>query len=109
MISKRKLLYFLLFLNSILAFANTSVSFLSDSWVLVKPIRILFINQTIILSENNLFQFLNIPSYKHNNQDCIPLNGMIKFGLFKGVWFLNYGYGCRIRSGIFKITLIKII
>ena len=108
MISKRKIFYFLIFLNSILAFINTTVSLLSDSWVLVKPIRILYINQTIILSENNLFQFLNIPSYNHNNQDCIPLNGMIKFGLFKGVWFLNYGYGCRKRSGKYNLSILPI-
>lgn len=96
-ISKRKILCFLILFNSILAFTNTTLSLFSDSWVLVKPIRILFINETIVVSENNLFQFLNIPIplYQPNRKDCIPLNGVIKFGLFKGSWYLNYGYGCR--------------
>ena len=29
--------------------------------------------------------------------DCKRYNGKIKFGLFKGVWLLNYAYGCKNR------------
>ena len=90
MLKKRNILYFIIFLNSFLAFINTSICLLSDSWVLVKPLRILFVNQTQILSEKSLFQ--------DTNSKCAPLNGIIEFGLFKGTWLLNYGYGCRKHS-----------
>jgi hypothetical protein len=86
-----------MFLNSLLAFINTTICLLSDSWVLVKPIRILFINESIVLSENSFFNYLNIPPSLHKTKsfNCKPLNGIIEFGLFKGFWLLNYAFGCR--------------
>lgn len=29
--------------------------------------------------------------------DCKRYNGKIRFGLFKGIWVLNYAYGCKNR------------
>ena len=30
-------------------------------------------------------------------KDCKRYSGKIRFGLFKGVWLLNYAYGCKNR------------
>ena len=34
----------------------------------------------------------------HAKKDCKRHMGKIRFGLFRGVWLLNYGYGCKNRA-----------
>ena len=38
-----------------------------------------------------------LPIDLHAKKDCKRYSGKIRFGLFKGVWLLNYAYGCKNR------------
>jgi hypothetical protein len=38
-----------------------------------------------------------LPLDLYANKDCKRYNGKIRFGLFKGIWLLNYAYGCKNR------------
>jgi hypothetical protein len=38
-----------------------------------------------------------LPSDLYARKDCVRYNGKIKLGLFKGVWLLNYAFGCKNR------------
>ncbi len=37
------------------------------------------------------------PSELFAKKDCVRYNGKIKLGLFKGIWLLNYAFGCKNR------------
>lgn len=111
---KQKLLYLIIFINSILIFSSTFYCMISDNWVLVKPKRIVFINATTVLNEDE-FYFMDLKStyldkkFKfYESINCKPLNGNIKFGLFKGSWFLNYAFGCRQKNSFESSKRIKI-
>ena len=38
-----------------------------------------------------------LPIDLHAKNDCKRYSGKIRFGLFKGVWLLNYAFGCKNR------------
>jgi hypothetical protein len=38
-----------------------------------------------------------LPFDLHAKKDCKRYSGKIRFGLFRGVWLLNYAYGCKNR------------
>lgn len=38
-----------------------------------------------------------LPIDLNAKSDCKRYNGKIRFGLFKGIWVLNYAYGCKNR------------
>ncbi len=39
-----------------------------------------------------------MPIDLHAKKNCKRYNGKIQFGLFRGIWLLNYGYGCKNRA-----------
>ena len=123
MINAHKLqpcLFFLVFLNCCLILCLTSVSLSTSHWVVVRPYRkfppssttkkAAHSESTPIIStfdsDELYYAALSnaleedealLPFDLHALKDCKRYTGKIRFGLFKGVWLLNYAYGCKNR------------
>ena len=48
-----------------------------------------------------------LPFELNTKNGCKRYSGKIRFGLFKGVWLLNYAYGCKNRVN--KVSMIEIL
>lgn len=123
----QQILFLVIFVNCCLVLLITSISLGTENWIIAKPIRqisdsnldsswkislpaiknsSLYKNISFELSRaieetNDYFgsdedSELYLPIDLAKN-DCKRYNGKIKFGLFKGVWLLNYAYGCKNR------------
>ena len=127
MVNRKKLqqlLFLTIFVNCCLVLLITSISVSTDYWVIAKPIRHLPPDENWKLSLpviKNSSLYKNITSelskvieetsdYFESDEDsklylpidlakkdCKRYSGKIRFGLFKGVWLLNYAYGCKNR------------
>lgn len=97
---------------------TTIISMTTEYWVIVKPYRNFLttdpksLKQQIIQTFNTSLQnstlnddFSFIDENIEEEQiidliskiDCKRFQGFIRFGLFKGTWLLNYGFGCKYR------------
>lgn len=124
------------FLICCVVFLITIISLTTEYWVIVRPYRqiqtpdVQSIKDQIIqtlnssfqnLTINEIFDFSLIDDNSEDEQiidliskiDCKRFQGFIKFGLFKGTWLLNYGFGCKYRlsrnSSKFLRLLLKLI
>lgn len=125
MVNRKKLqqvLFLLMFFNCIVVIFITSVAMYMDYWVIARPYRQISTiivegtskhhdaNNTNSSASNQTVDFVEdieidlfdeeedlLPIDLYANKDCKRYNGKIRFGLFKGVWLLNYAYGCKNR------------
>ena len=140
MINRKKLqqvLFTIIFFNCCLTLLTTIISLSTDYWVVARPVRQLpsdsqwkislpilknssFYNNIsseltkAIEETNDYFDSEESESYLPIDlakKDCKRYSGKIRFGLFKGVWVLNYAYGCknRITRVSSKLTLIYVV
>lgn len=113
-------IFLISFLICCVVFLITIISLTTENWVIVRPYRQIrtpdaqSIKNQIIQTFNSSLQNLTmneIPDFSFVDDsiedeqiidliskiDCKRFHGFIKFGLFKGTWLLNYGFGCKYR------------
>lgn len=91
------------------ATAGSSSSLSNGTWNETTTNLIDLIGDIDIDEEHDEEDLLPIDLYA--SKDCKRYNGKIRFGLFKGIWLLNYAYGCknRINRVSSRLLIINII
>ncbi len=95
---KRVFTFFTFFVcTACLAFLTASLA--THKWIIAKPVRIAFLNNTI---HNN-------HTISEDDDDSGKFRGEIYFGLFQGTKVLNYGFGDRTTGIWSKFSLYSLI
>lgn len=115
-----KAIFVLIFINHCIILSITSISISTSHWVVVNPYRGLPSEMTPQKSNDSNSTWLSsfdLTNDRYENydfyyvmnedkllpfdldglRDCRRYTGKIRFGLFRGVWLLNYAYGCKNR------------
>ena len=114
-------IFFLIFINYCVILFISSISISTNHWVVVNPYRgktLSTVSQrNKLLNSSTQFNLLDFKNESIENydfyyvmnedkllpfdldelRDCKRYTGKIRFGLFRGVWLLNYAYGCKNR------------
>lgn len=99
---RKRIITFITFLICTCCLALLTASLTTHKWIIVNPVRLSFINGSII----ELNQHHNNNNSKDFSSES-KFRGTIYFGLFQGTKILNYGFGDRVSYLTIKDELLR--